>query len=107
MLTSHRHAKLDLHLESPPQVSNRKPWKEQAEDAKVIFDKVLNGHYHGKSGYKKVACLLLTWEDDDMRCKETEASQTALTPPYPSATQLTWPGSGGRIAPNIRRRFPF
>lgn len=69
----------DVHLDSapsPPQSSNRTAWEKQAEDAKLIFHKTLDGHYHGKSGYEKVACLLLTWKDDDMKCKETEVSHT-------------------------------
>lgn len=82
MPTLHPHAKLDVHLESPPQRFNQESWKKQAEDAKITFDKVLEGHYHGKSGYTKVACLLLTWKDDDMKCRETEASHTALTTLY-------------------------
>lgn len=82
MSTSDPHAKFDLHLESPPQDFIQESWKKQAEDAKITFDKVLDGHYHGTSGYKKVACLLLTWEDDDMKCKETEVSYTVLKTPY-------------------------
>lgn len=78
MSTSHPQARLDVHLESPPQ---RTSWEEKAEDAKLTFHKVVDGHYHGKSGYKKVACLLLTWKDDDMKCRETEVSHTVLTTP--------------------------
>lgn len=82
MAISHPHAKLDLHLESPPQVFIAEPWEKQVEDAKITFDKVLDGHYHGTSVYKKVACLLLTWKDDDMKCRETEVSHTVLKTPY-------------------------
>lgn len=78
MSTSPLHAKFDVHLESPPQISNRTAWEKQAEDAKFTFDKTIDGHYHGKSGYRKVACLLITWKDDDMKCKESEVSQTSL-----------------------------
>lgn len=83
MATPHPHAEFRLHLESP-QVFNSEPWEKQAEDAKITFDKVLDGHYHGTSGYKKVACLLLTWKDDDMNCRETEVSHTVLKTPYRS-----------------------
>lgn len=72
------HAKFDMHLESPPQSSNRTAWEKRAEDAKITFHKTVDGHYHGKSGYKKVACLLITWRDDDMKCKETEVFLTNL-----------------------------
>lgn len=37
-----------------------------------IFDRVI-GYRHGK-GYSRVRALLLTWQDDDMHCKETEVS---------------------------------
>lgn len=84
MSASPPHAKFDLHLESPPQGFIQDTWGKQVEDAKITFDKVLAGHYHGKSGYKKVACLLLTWQDDDMECRETEVSHTVLTTPYRS-----------------------
>ncbi len=111
MSTSHPPAKFDLHLESPPQGFNQESWEKQVEDAKVTFDKVLDGHYHGKSGYKKVACLLLTWKDDDMKCRETEVSHTVLITRCTILNwlviQLIWSGSGGRIAQNIGRRFPL
>lgn len=78
MSTSPFHAKLDVRLESPPQIPDRTAWENKVEAAKMTFDKTLDGHYHGKSGYRKVACLLITWEDDDMNCKETEVIQTIL-----------------------------
>lgn len=43
------------------------------KEARVIFNKTIGGHYrHGKTGYKEVAALFLTWKDDDMQCKATE-----------------------------------
>lgn len=81
MSTSPPHAKLDLHIESPPQGFFPATWEKKAEDAKGTFNKVLDGHYHGKSGYKRVACLLITWEADDMKCRETEVSHTVLIIP--------------------------
>lgn len=45
----------------------------QCEEARVIFDKTLAGHYrHGTTGYRNVGALFLTWKDDDMQCKNTE-----------------------------------
>lgn len=47
----------------------------QFEEARVIFDKTIEGHYrHGKTGYRQVGALFLTWEDDDMQCKTTEVN---------------------------------
>ena len=47
--------------------------EEEYEKARVTFDKTVSGHYrHGKTGYKRVGVLFLTWEEDDMQCKETE-----------------------------------
>ena len=55
--------------------------KAQYERARVTFDKTIRGHYRdGKTGYKDVGVLFITWEEDDMHCKETEvsAASTAL-----------------------------
>lgn len=76
MSASPPHPEFDLYSESPPQVFIQDSWGKQVEDAKITFEKVLDGHYHGKPGYKMVACLLLTWQDDDMTCRETEVSHT-------------------------------
>lgn len=73
-MTNLLHATLDLHLEAPPQVQ----WENQTKEARITFDKTLKGHYHGKSGYKRVGCLLLTWEDDDMQCKQTEVGEKII-----------------------------
>ena len=61
----------------------RSPKERQAqyERARVTFDKTISGHYRdGKTGYKDVGVLFITWEEDDMHCKETEvsAASTAL-----------------------------
>ena len=49
--------------------------EEHKEQAQITFNKTLNGHYrHGKPGYDRVGALFLTWEEDDMQCKETEVS---------------------------------
>lgn len=67
-------AQIDLHLhaEAPPRPAKKK-WEEQNEEARITFHKTIDGHYrHGKTGYARVACLFLTWLDDDIQCKETE-----------------------------------
>ena len=49
--------------------------KDQYERARVTFDKTISGHYRdGKTGYKDVGVLFITWEEDDLQCKETEVS---------------------------------
>ena len=51
----------------------------QRDEAKVVFNKTIDGHYrHGKTGYKQVGALFLTWKDDDMQCKETEVCTLLL-----------------------------
>ncbi|KAI4163936.1 MAG: hypothetical protein LQ342_002433 [Letrouitia transgressa] len=66
---------VDSHLETLPQVVSIK--EDSGDDlydlAKVTFDKTLQGHYrHSTTGYSKVGVLFLTWEEDDLQCKETE-----------------------------------
>lgn len=67
----------DSPNESPPSSSyhsRSKPASEtQRDEAKIVFNKTIEGHYrHGKTGYRQVGALFLTWRDDDMQCKETE-----------------------------------
>ena len=58
-----------------PQSLPKSQEEEQKEQAQITFNKTLNGHYrHGKPGYERVGALFLTWEEDDMQCKETEVS---------------------------------
>ena len=65
-------ATFDLHLETPPQFTTPNE-NDPYELAKVTFDKTLRGHYRdGTTGYKRVGALFLTWEEDDLQCKETE-----------------------------------
>ncbi|MCJ1463168.1 hypothetical protein MMC07_001773 [Pseudocyphellaria aurata] len=65
-------ALLDIHAEAPPQ-RPKSPWEEKKEQAQYTFNKTIDGHYrHGSTGYARVACLFLTWKDDDLQCKETE-----------------------------------
>ena len=48
----------------------------QCEEARVIFNKTIEGHYRqGKTGYRQVGALFLTWADDDMQCKAKEVSK--------------------------------
>ncbi|KAL8651409.1 MAG: hypothetical protein Q9210_003277, partial [Variospora velana] len=73
-------ATLDLHIETPPSRSHVLPARsggatdeEPYEELELTFNKTLDGHYrHGKTGYKRVGVLFLTWEEDDLQCKETE-----------------------------------
>lgn len=53
--------------------------EKQRDDARIIFNKTIEGHYrHGKTGYRQVGALFLTWKDDDMQCKETEVGTLDL-----------------------------
>lgn len=65
-----------LHLETPPHrphTAPARPDEEPYEELEITFNKTLEGHYrHGKTGYKRVGVLFLTWEEDDLQCKETE-----------------------------------
>ena len=46
-----------------------------------IFDRVIGENYRrGKTGYKRVHALFLTWQDDDMHCKETEVGPSKALP---------------------------
>lgn len=73
-------ARLDLHAEAPPQRA-KSQWEEQKEQGQYTFNKTIDGHYrHGRTGYARVACLFLTWEDDDLQCKKTEVGQTPMQP---------------------------
>ncbi|CAF9917798.1 MAG: hypothetical protein ALECFALPRED_000370 [Alectoria fallacina] len=70
----------DSPNESPPSSSyhsRSKPASEtQRDEAKIVFNKTIEGHYrHGKTGYRQVGALFLTWRDDDMQCKETEVDK--------------------------------
>ena len=69
-------ASVDLHFETPPHPkSPRLQLEEQSKKARITFDKTIDGHYrHGKTGYKRVGALFLTWEKDDLQCKETEVA---------------------------------
>lgn len=66
-----------LHLQTPPHTAPPRTDKATSEEAyeelEITFNKTLEGHYrHGKTGYKRVGVLFLSWEEDDMQCKETE-----------------------------------
>ena len=51
----------------------------QCEEARVVFDKTIAGHYrHGGKGYRNVGALFLTWEEDDMQCKDMEVRTSLL-----------------------------
>ncbi|KAI4099618.1 MAG: hypothetical protein L6R37_005890 [Teloschistes peruensis] len=66
---------LDLHLQAPPSAPllGRTESDDSHDELEITFNKTLEGHYRdGSTGYKKVIVLFLTWEEDDMQCKETE-----------------------------------
>lgn len=46
------------------------------DEARLIFNKTIEQNYrHGRTGYLRVGVLFLTWEADQMQCRDTEASQ--------------------------------
>lgn len=70
-------ASADSSNESPPPPSHHHRSKSATEiqraAARLTFNKTIEGRYrHGKTGYRQVGALFLTWKDDDMQCKETE-----------------------------------
>lgn len=79
---------LDLHFEAPPQPSaasqNQTPrtaTEEQFEEARIVFDKTIGSHYRrGKTGYRRIGALFLTWADDDMQYKATEVGRACISP---------------------------
>ena len=45
----------------------------QREEARVVFNKTIEGHYRdGRTGYRRVGALFLTWAADDLQCKTQE-----------------------------------
>ena len=62
---------------TPPHHRRAKSASEtQCEEARVIFNKTIEGHYRqGKTGYRQVGALFLTWADDDMQCKAKEVGE--------------------------------
>ncbi|KAL8986001.1 MAG: hypothetical protein Q9205_000426 [Flavoplaca limonia] len=66
-------ATFDLHLQTPPHSAPPRPEEASYEELEVTFNKTIEGHYrHGKTGYKRVGVLFITWAEDDMQCRETE-----------------------------------
>ncbi|KAL8692460.1 MAG: hypothetical protein Q9218_002528 [Villophora microphyllina] len=65
---------LDLHLQAPPSAPlPDRTSEDQFDELEITFNKTLEGHYRdGTTGYKRVGVLFLTWEEDDLQCKETE-----------------------------------
>ena len=58
---------------SLPHHRSKSASEEQRDKARIIFNKTVDGHYrHGKTGYRQVGALFLTWEDDDLQCRATE-----------------------------------
>ena len=54
---------------------------EQYEEERLVFNKTIRGHYrHGKTGYRRVGALCLTWKDDDLQCKSAEVEPSNAYP---------------------------
>ena len=54
---------------------------EQYEEERLVFNKTIRGHYrHGKTGYRRVGALCLTWKDDDLQSKSTEVEASTAYP---------------------------
>jgi len=72
-------ASLNLVNDAPSRESpepTRKSREEQFNEARIVFNKTIEGHYrNGKTGYTRVGALFLTWEADDMHCKESEVRE--------------------------------
>lgn len=98
-------AQIDIHAEVPPRPA--KKWEEQNEEARITFHKTIDGHYrHGKTGYARVACLFLTWQDDDIQCKETEVGARMSGLNFATLTSGT-ANLGGQLTRNICQKFSF
>ena len=66
-------ATVHLGASIPSQPIPKSEDEEQKDQAQIIFNKTLKGHYcRGKTGYQRVGALFITWQGDDMQCKETE-----------------------------------
>lgn len=92
-------------LPSPPSLHHHRSKsasETQRDEARVEFDKTIEGHYrHGKTGYRQVGALFLTWKDDDMQCRATEVG--ALR--YRSGSQAHVRVIGGQIEGLIQDRI--
>ena len=59
--------------QQPPLLRAKSASELQRDEARIVFDKTIDGQYrHGKTGYRQVGALFLTWAADDMQCKTTE-----------------------------------
>lgn len=73
--------------------------EQQREKAKIVFDKTIEGHYrHGKTGYRQVGALFLTWKDDDLQCRASEVR----TLEYTKGRQAHVKVVGGQIEGSIQ-----
>lgn len=80
MATLTPHASADSSDNSPPPSGyhhrSKSASEKERDAAKLVFNKTIEGRYrHGKTGYRQVGALFLTWKDDDMQCKETEVDK--------------------------------
>ena len=72
--------------------------EKERDEARVTFDKTIEGHYrHGKTGYRHVGALFLTWKDDDLQCRATEVGTLSI---YKEIT-----GSHSRQVDKLRELF--
>ncbi|KAK4547220.1 hypothetical protein LTR36_001442 [Oleoguttula mirabilis] len=66
----------DLHAEAPAdshRVRRMTQLDRSREASKIAFHKTIDGRYRdGKAAYDEVGVLLITWEDDDLRCGQKE-----------------------------------
>ena len=86
-----------LNESPPPSLSHHRSKsasEEQREKAKIVFDKTIEGQYrHGKTGYRQVGALFLTWKDDDLQCRATEVGTQEYTNGSISSRQVV----GGQV----------
>jgi hypothetical protein len=72
-------ASLDIHIEAPPDKywhKRRTHYDVDTERSRVRLSKSIPGRYHdGHADYDEVGVLLITWQDDDMYCKEKEVDR--------------------------------
>ena len=50
--------------------------KTESDNARIFFNQTLDGYnWRGRQGYRQVGALFLTWEDDNLQCKNTEVGR--------------------------------
>ncbi|KAI9729939.1 MAG: hypothetical protein M1834_006136 [Cirrosporium novae-zelandiae] len=71
-----------------PSPKKELPYKQRENQAKIVFNKTIAGHYRNReNGYSNVGSLLITWENDDMNTRgEVKALQSILRDKFHYAT---------------------